>query len=32
MLLDDRIAAVFPPNGGEILIDILPFLDFDALA
>jgi muramoyltetrapeptide carboxypeptidase LdcA involved in peptidoglycan recycling len=32
MLLDDRIAAVFPPNGGELLIDILPFIDFDVLA
>lgn len=32
MLLDDRIAAVFPPNGGELLVDILPFIDFDALA
>lgn len=32
MLLDDRIAAVFPPNGGEILIDILPFIDFEVLA
>ncbi len=32
MLLDDRIAAVFPPNGGELLIDILPFIDFEALA
>jgi len=32
MLLDDRIAAIFPPNGGEILIDILPHIDFAALA
>lgn len=32
MLIDDRIAAIFPPNGGEILIDILPFVDFTALA
>lgn len=32
MLLDDRYAAVFPPNGGEILIDILPHVDFAELA
>ena len=32
MLLDEKIAAVFPPNGGEILIDILPHIDFAALA
>ncbi len=32
MLLDDKIAAIFPPNGGEILIDILPHIDFAALA
>lgn len=32
MLLDDRIAAVLPPNGGELLIDILDHLDFPALA
>lgn len=32
MLLDPAIAAVFPPDGGELLIDILPLLDFEALA
>ena len=32
MLLDPAIGAVFPPNGGEFLIDILPYLDFAALA
>ncbi len=32
MLLDDKVAAIFPPNGGEILIDILPHIDFAALA
>ena len=32
MLLDPRMAAVFPPNGGELLIDILEHLDFPALA
>ena len=32
MLLDDSIGAVFPPNGGELLIDMLPFIDFDVLA
>ncbi len=31
MLLDPAIAAVFPPDGGELLIDILPFIDFEAL-
>jgi muramoyltetrapeptide carboxypeptidase len=31
MLLDDTIAAVIPPWGGEIMIDILPLLDFNAL-
>ncbi len=32
LLLDPAIGAVFPPNGGELLIDILPYLDFAALA
>ena len=32
MLLDDSLAAVIPPWGGELLIDILPLLDFRKLA
>lgn len=32
MLLDDSIAAVIPPWGGELLIDILPLLDFRKLS
>ena len=32
MLLDDAIAAVFPPWGGELLIDIFPYLDFERLS
>ena len=32
MLLDDEIDAVIPPWGGELLIDILPLLDFGQLA
>jgi muramoyltetrapeptide carboxypeptidase len=28
MLLDDSISAIFPPDGGELLIDILPLIDF----
>jgi muramoyltetrapeptide carboxypeptidase LdcA involved in peptidoglycan recycling len=32
MLLDESIAAVMPPNGGELLIDILPLIDFERLA
>jgi muramoyltetrapeptide carboxypeptidase len=32
MLLDDAVAAVLPPWGGELLIDIFPFLDFERLA
>lgn len=32
MLLDPAIAAVVPPWGGETAIDLLPLLDFDALA
>lgn len=31
LLLDPDIGAVFPPNGGELLIDILSFLDFEVL-
>lgn len=31
MLLDPTIAAIFPPDGGELLIDILPYLDFERL-
>jgi muramoyltetrapeptide carboxypeptidase LdcA involved in peptidoglycan recycling len=31
-MLDDSIQAVIPPWGGELLIDILPLLDFNALA
>lgn len=29
--LDASIAAIFPPWGGEFLIDVLPLLDFDKL-
>ena len=32
MLQDSSIAAVIPPWGGEILIDILPLLDFSMLS
>lgn len=32
MLLDENIGAVMPPNGGELLIDILPSIDFARLA
>lgn len=32
MLLDPGIRAVIPPWGGETAIDLLPLLDFDALA
>jgi muramoyltetrapeptide carboxypeptidase LdcA involved in peptidoglycan recycling len=32
MLLDDSIHAVIPPWGGELLIDLLPRLDFKRLA
>lgn len=32
MLLDDGVAAVMPPWGGELLVDILPLLDFERLA
>lgn len=32
MLLDPSIRAVVPPWGGELAIDLLPLLDWDALA
>ena len=32
MLLDDTVAAVLPPWGGELLIDTFPYLDFAGLA
>ncbi len=32
MLLDEEVAAVMPPWGGELLIDMLPRLDFVRLA
>lgn len=32
MLLDDSIQAILPPWGGEILIDLLPLMDWVALA
>lgn len=32
MLLDPEIRAVVPPWGGETGVDVLPLLDFDALA
>ncbi len=32
MMLDGSIHAVMPPWGGELLIEILPLLDFEALA
>ncbi len=32
MLMDERIAMVFPPWGGELAIDLLPLLDFKRLA
>ena len=32
MLTDPTIAAVVPPWGGELAIDILPLLDFDRIA
>jgi muramoyltetrapeptide carboxypeptidase len=32
MLLDSRIRAVIPPWGGVTAIDLIPHLDFDALA
>ena len=31
MYLDDSIAAIIPPWGGEFLMDMLPYLDFDEL-
>lgn len=32
MLTDPRIRAIVPPWGGELAIDLLPLLDFDAVA
>ncbi|TIC81088.1 LD-carboxypeptidase [Nocardioides sp. GY 10127] len=32
MLLDPAVAAIVPPWGGELGIDLLPLLDWDALA
>ena len=32
MLLDPRIRAVVPPWGGETAIDLIPYLDFEAIA
>jgi muramoyltetrapeptide carboxypeptidase len=32
MLTDDFVHAVMPPWGGDLLIEILPLLDFDAIA
>lgn len=32
MLLDPAIRAVVPPWGGELAIDLLPLLDFDAIS
>ncbi len=32
MLLDPTIRAVVPPWGGELAIDLLPLLDFDAIS
>jgi muramoyltetrapeptide carboxypeptidase LdcA involved in peptidoglycan recycling len=32
MLCDPSIAAVVPPWGGELAVEILPHLDFDAIA
>ncbi|MGY6215721.1 S66 family peptidase [Methylolobus aquaticus] len=32
MLRDESLAGVFPPNGGELLIDILPWIDFGSLS
>lgn len=32
MLLDDEVAAVMPPWGGELLVDLFPHLDFARLA
>jgi muramoyltetrapeptide carboxypeptidase len=31
-LLDDRLDAICPPWGGEVLIEILPLLDFERIA
>jgi muramoyltetrapeptide carboxypeptidase len=32
MMTDDSLAAVIPPWGGELLIELLPLLDFELLA
>ena len=32
MLTDARVRAIVPPWGGELAIDLLPLLDFDAIA
>ncbi len=32
LMLRDDVAAVFPPWGGEILVEILPVLDWDAIS
>ena len=32
LLLDDTVHAVIPPWGGELLVDILPLLDFGTLS
>lgn len=31
MMQDENIQMIFPPWGGELLIEILDFVDFDAL-
>jgi muramoyltetrapeptide carboxypeptidase LdcA involved in peptidoglycan recycling len=32
MMTDESIHAIIPPWGGELLIEILPYVDFDALS
>ena len=32
LLLDETVAAIMPPWGGDFALDLLPHLDFDALA
>ena len=32
LLLDDEVDAIFPPWGGELAIELLSLLDFDAIA
>ena len=32
MLLDPEIQAIVPPWGGETCIDLIPHLDWDAIA